>query len=230
VNTVLSNTSDTQAIQCLKESIAAGKHWYVSLLEAIKLWTSTEEDYNERHYCYLIDNEAFDWHVLAERLCEEISGFIPDKELVELLFFDQPPIELPEGEFKKLIGNAKYQAYLNYLYGVLMEEILILAVTEEVRKRRSVLSLNEDNSIVDEAYRRIYGAAQLELVNLFRKEKNYPRRKSMSLGEFKEFIYWLFKQRLKRCDKSRVASDTKKALLKLRFYMKLKSRKASQPL
>lgn len=230
MNTVLSNTSDTQAIQCLKESIAAGKHWYVSLLEAIKLWASTEENYNERHYCYLIDNEAFDWHVLAERLCEEISGFIPDKELVELLFFDQPPIELPEGEFKKLIGNAKYQAYLNYLYGVLMEEILILAVTEEVRKRRSVLSLNEDNSIVDEAYRRIYGAAQLELVNLFRKEKNYPRRKSMSLGEFKEFIYWLFKQRLKRCDKSRVASDTKKALLKLRFYMKLKNRKASQPL
>ncbi len=226
----MSNTSDTQAIQCLKESIAAGKHWYVSLLEAIKLWASTEENYNERHYCYLIDNEAFDWHVLAERLCEEISGFIPDKELVELLFFDQPPIELPEGEFKKLIGNAKYQAYLNYLYGVLMEEILILAVTEEVRKRRSVLSLNEDNSIVDEAYRRIYGAAQLELVNLFRKEKNYPRRKSMSLGEFKEFIYWLFKQRLKRCDKSRVASDTKKALLKLRFYMKLKNRKASQPL
>lgn len=226
----MSNTSDTQAIQCLKESIAAGKHWYVSLLEAIKLWASTEENYNERHYCYLIDNEAFDWHVLAERLCEEISGFIPDKELVELLFFDQPPIELSEGEFKKLIGNAKYQAYLNYLYGVLMEEILILAVTEEVRKRRSVLSLNEDNSIVDEAYQRIYGAAQLELVNLFRKEKSYPRRKSMSLGEFKEFIYWLFKQRLKRCDKSRVASDTKKALLKLRFYMKLKNRKASQPL
>jgi len=230
VNAVLSNAGDTQAIQYLKESIAAGKHWYVSLLEAIKLWTSTEEDYNERHYCYLIDNEAFDWHVLAERLCEEISGLIPDKELVELLFFDQPPIELSEGEFKKLIGNAKHQAYLNYLYGVLMEEILILAVTEEVRKGRSVLGLNEDNSIVDEAYRRIYGAAQLELINLFRKGKSYPRRKSMSLGEFKEFIYWLFKQRLKRCDKSRVASDTKKALLKLRFYMKLKSRKVSQPL
>lgn len=226
----MSNTGDTQAIQYLKESIAAGKHWYVSLLEAIKLWTSTEEDYNERHYCYLIDNEAFDWHVLAERLCEEISGLIPDKELVGLLFFDQPPIELPKDEFKKLIGNAKYQAYLNYLYGILMEEILILAVTEEVRKRRSALGLSEDNSIVDEVYRHIYGATQTELVNLFRKERNYPRRKSMSFGKLKEFMYWLFKQRLKRCDKSRVASDTKKALLKLRFYMKLKSRKAPQSL
>jgi len=28
----------------------------------------------------------------------------------------------------------------------------------------------------------------------------------------KEFTYWLFKYRLKHCDKARVASDTKKAL------------------
>ena len=213
---------DTQAIQHLKEAIAAGKHWYLALLEAIRLWTSPEEDYNGRHYCYLIDNEAFDWLVLAERLCEEIDGLIPEKELIDLLFFDRPPIELTNDEFKKLIGKAKYQAYLNYLYGILVEEILILAVTEEIRKRKRALGLNKDNSTIDEAYQYIYGATQTKLISLFRKEKGYPKRKSMTIGGVKEFTYWLFKQRLKRCDKSRVASDTKKALVKLHRYMRLK--------
>jgi len=214
--------ADIQAIQHLKEAIAAGKHWYLALLEAIRLWSSPEEDYNGRHYRYLIDNEAFDWLVLAERLCEEIDGLIPEEELIDLLFFDRPPIELTKDEFKELIGNAKYQAYLNYLYGVLVEETLILAVTEELRKRKRASGLNEDNGTVDEAYQHIYGATQVELVSLFRKERGYTRRKSMTIGEVKEFTYWLFKQRLKRCDKSRVASDTKKALVKLHRYMRLK--------
>ncbi len=228
ISVVSTHTGDIEAIQHLKEAIAAGRHWYLALLEAIKLWASREEDYNGRHYCYLIDNEAFDWLVLAERLCEEINGLIPDKELIDLLFFDQAPIELTKNEFKELIGNAKYQAYLNYLYGILMEEILILTVTEEIRKRKRALGLNEGSGTVDEAYQHIYGATQAELVNLFRKDKGYPRRKSINVAEVKEFTYWLFKQRLKRCDKSRVASDTKKALAKLHRYMKLKSRNVSQ--
>ena len=219
-----SQTGDIQAIQHLKRAIAEGKHWYLALLEAIRLWVSPEEDYHGRHYRYLIDNEAFDWLVLAERLCEEVDELIPEKEQIDLLFFDRPPVELTKDEFKELIGNAKYQAYLNYLYGVLVEEFLILSVTEEIRKRRRTLGLTEDGEISDEVYQRIYGATQLELVECFRRDKGYPERKSITVGEVKEFTYWLFKQRVKRCDKSCVASDTKKALVKLNYYMRLKSR------
>jgi len=221
---VSSQTGDIQAIQHLKRAIAEGKHWYLALLEAIRLWVSPEEDYHGRHYRYLIDNEAFDWLVLAERLCEEVDELIPEKEQIDLLFFDRPPVELTKDEFKELIGNAKYQAYLNYLYGVLVEEFLILSVTEEIRKRRRTLGLTEDGEISDEVYQRIYGATQQELVECFRRDKGYPERKSITVGEVKEFTYWLFKQRVKRCDKSCVASDTKKALVKLNYYMRLKSR------
>ena len=63
------STRDTQAIQELKSAIAEGKNWYVAVLEAICLWSSLEEDYDGRHYQYLVDNEAFDWLVLTERLC-----------------------------------------------------------------------------------------------------------------------------------------------------------------
>jgi hypothetical protein len=219
---------DAQAIRRLKGAIAEGKHWYAALLEAIKLWASPEEDYNGRHYHYLIDNEAFDWLVLAERLCEEVDGLIPEKELIELLFFDRPPVELSKDEFKNLIGNAKYQAYLNYLYGIFVERVLISTVTDEIRKEKRVLGLNGDEGIVDEAYQRIYGLTQEELLKCFRKEKHYPRLKSMSLNEVNEFTYWLFKYRMKGCDKSRVASDTNKALVKLQELLKAKSRNVSQ--
>jgi len=206
---------DARAIAYIKQAVASGKHWYIALLEAIKLWKSAEEDYQERHYRYLIDGEAFDWLLLAERLSDEISQSIPEKERINLLFFDIPPLELTREEFKKFIGPDKYKAYLNYLYGVLVEENLISAVVDEIRKERLASGSNKHEDILDKAYRRIYGDSQQSLLDSFRKEKRYPKRKSMTLSQLKEFTYWLFKYRIKKCDKSRVASDTKKALIKM---------------
>ena len=217
---------DTRAIQYLREVVAGGKHWYLALLEAIRLWNSAEENYGERHYCYLIDGEAFDWLLLAERLCEEISEFIEEKERIDLLFFDRPPIELSTEKFKKLIGAAKYRAYLNYLYGVVVEEALIAAAVDEIRKERRTLGLNKHEDDLGKAYIRIYGASQQTLLDSFRKERKYAKRKSMSLTEIKEFTYWLFKYRVKNCDQSRVASDTKKALMQMQRYSACATRKA----
>jgi len=217
-----SGNGDAKAIEHLKQTVASGKHWYSALLGAIKLWNSAEEDYNGRHYCYLIEGEAFDWLLLAERLCEEISELIPEKERIDLLFFDRPPLELTNEEFKNSIGAAKYRAYLNYLYGILVEEALISAVVDEVRKERRTLSLNKYEEENDKVYYRIYGASQQTLLNSFRKEKQYSKCGSISLSELKEFTYWLFKYRVKNCDKSRVASDTKKALVRLHHNLALK--------
>jgi len=216
------STQDTQAIRGLKSAIAEGKNWYVAVLEAIRLWSSPEEDYSGRHYQYLVDNEAFDWLVLAERLCEELDGLIPDKERTNLLFFGIPPIELSKDEFKDIIGDFKYQAHLNYFYGILVEKFLILAVNEEIRKKKRVIGLNNDNGVVDETYQRIYGATQFSLLKQFRKERHYPQLRSISLNELNEFTYWLFKYRIKMRDKSCVASDTKKALTKLHEILELK--------
>lgn len=213
---------DSRAIQHLKESVANGKHWYLALLESIKLWKSAEETYKRRRYCYLIDDEAFDWLLLAERLCQEIPEHIPEKERINLLFFDRPPVELPKEEFKKLIGAAKYRAYLNYLYGVLVEEALISAVVDEIRKERRAAGWNKYDDAIDKAYKRVYDQNQQVLFDSFRKEKKYSKRKTVSLGMLKEFNYWLFKYRLKHSDKSRIASDTKKALMHMQRTLALK--------
>ena len=218
------STRDTQAIQRLKNAVTEGRNWYVALLEAVRLWSSPEEDYDGRHYQYLIDNEAFDWLVLTERLCEELDGLIPEKERTNLLFFGIPPVELSKDEFKNLIGASKYQAHLNYFYGILVEKFLLLSATEEIRKKKRTLGLNNDNGVVDEAYQRIYGTTQSALLKQFRKERHYPQLRSISLSELNEFTYWLFKYRIKTRDKSRVASDTKKALTKLHKILELKAR------
>ena len=206
---------NTEAIRHLEQAIISGKHWYIALLEAIGLWTETEETYNGRLYRYLIDGEAFDWLLLAERLCEAVDDLLPEEEKLALLFHGKPPIKLSKGKFKELIGSSKYRQYLNYFYGITVEEALILAVQEEVRKERRTSAYNNEHNLVNEVYQRIYGATRTILLKRFRREKGYPQLKSISLTELKEFIYWLFKYRLKQCDKARGASDTKKALEQL---------------
>ena len=223
------STRDTQAIRGLKNAIGEGRNWYAALLEAIRLWSSHEEDYKGRHYQYVVDNEAFDWLVLTERLCEELDGLIPEKERTNLLFFGIPPVELSKDEFKSLIGASKYRGHLNYFYGILVEQFLLLSVIEEIRKKERVLGLNNDNGIVDEAHQRIYGATQSALLKQFRSERHYPQLRSIRLSELNEFTYWLFKYRIKTRDKSCVASDTKKALTKLHEILRLKARPPYPP-
>jgi hypothetical protein len=203
---------DAEAISYLKQAVGGGKHWYLALLGAIGLWTSAEENYHDRAYVYLIDGEAFDWLLLAERLCEAVDELLPEKERDALLFYGIPPIALNAAEVKELIGEKKYGQYLNYFYGVTVEEALLLAVQEEVDKERHVQGLGKRSQTSDEACRRIYDAERDILLKQFREEKGRQQSDSITLDEMKEFTYWLFKYRLKCCEKARIASDTKKAL------------------
>ncbi|MFH0768820.1 MAG: hypothetical protein V1932_04550 [Chloroflexota bacterium] len=208
----LTQAGAARVIRYLEQAIISGKHWYIALLEAIKLWDIAEEDYSGQTYRYLIAGEAFDWLRLAERLCEAVEGLLPADEKDTLLFHGKPPLNLPAGKFRELIGAAKYHQYLNCFYGITVEEALMLAVEEEVRKERRISGYYKDRDNTNEAYRRIYGTTRAILLRHFRREKRYPQLKSISFTELKEFTYWLFKYRLKHCDKARVASDTKKAL------------------
>lgn len=204
--------SDNEAIKHLKQSIVSGKHWYLALLEAIGLWVSAEETNNDSVNRYLISGEAFDWLLLAERLCETVDSLLPENEKNALLFHGKPPLLLPPEEFKELIGSKKYYQYLNFFYGVTVEEAIILAVQEEVRKERRISGYHKELDCEGEIYQRIYGTKKAFLLKSFRHEKGYPLLRSSGLGELKEFAYWLFKYRLKHCDKAKVASDTKKGL------------------
>jgi hypothetical protein len=205
---------EPEAIRHFRQAVLGGKNWYVALLESVRLWELTEESYEDRNYVYLMAGEALDWMLVAERLCEAVKGLIPGNELTAFLFHGEAPLFLSEREFESLLGRKKHHQYLNYFYGVTVEEALILDTVEEVRKERHAAGyVRETDFVTNEAYRRIYGAPKTVLLQIFREQKGFPLVKSTTLTEIKEFNYWLFKYRVKNSDKARIASDTRKALL-----------------
>ena len=123
------------AIRHLEQAIASGQHWYLALLEAISLWETTEEVYCGRLCRYLINGEALDWLVLAERLCEAADALLPHDEKTTLLFQGKPPLKLATEEFKRLIGSKKYQQYLNFFYGITVEEALTASTNPPIADR-----------------------------------------------------------------------------------------------
>lgn len=203
---------DAEVVRNMEREIKGGGHWYLALLKAIGLWTTAEETFRGHHYRYLIGGEAFDWLLLAERLCLGVDGLPASDEVQKFLFHGLTPIDMPLDEFRQFVGNCKYRQYLNFFYGITVEEALIAAVREEVRKERRGLGLNHEGNTTDLIYQRIYGSDRQSLLDSFRRENSYRALKSITLDELKEFTYWLFKRRVKICDKARVASDTRKGL------------------
>lgn len=202
-----------EAIECLKQGLARGKHWFEALLEAMALWTLPEEVHNGRCYYYLVGCEAFDWLALSQRLLEEVEGQVPELEVNELLFNSKMPLETTPLELRRLLGAEKYRSYLNYFYGVLIEESLIMAVEEEARKRWWCWGFYEpDWDIMDEVFIKLYAASQTELWGKFCIEKGFRQQRQISLHQLNEFTYWLFKRRLGLWDKARIASDTRKGI------------------
>ncbi len=200
----------------LRQEILGGRHWFDATLEAIGRWRVAEETVAGRRYCYLVGGEAFDWMLLAERLAVDIRDLVPAKEMDALLFDGRWPIEVDDADFAERLGPAKYSAHLNYLYGVLVEEALQLSVEEEMHKESaSRAGWGHDPRTDEGMYRRVYGKGLLELKALYYEQCRVILGERVQLDELKSFTYWLFKTRLKRQDKARVASDTRKGLAQL---------------
>ncbi len=198
----------------LRESVQSGeRHWFIAVLEGAGQWPLSEEVLNGRRYRYLIGGEAFDWLMLAERLCESLADLAPKDEREALLTRGRFPVEVSEEEFRRLLGPAKHRAHLNFLYGVRVEEALQLGVAQEVEKQR-LCQVWENGHIDDEVCNRIYGATRRELFNTFRQTRALSGD-GLSLDDRHEFTYWLFKQRVNNADPARVASDTRKGLAML---------------
>lgn len=217
--------SQRPAIRHLREALEGGRDWVTSLLEAVALWSAPEDMHGGRRNSYFIAGEAFDWLLLAERLCQTVDGLVPQVEKEELLFKGRFPTSFDASRFKVLLGVEKYRGHLNYHYGVTVEEALLLATEMEVQKRHASNGVQYIDDHSEEAFLRVYGAPRAEKLIQFRHENGYPSKRTISIGEAKEFTYWLFKYRLENSDKARTASDTRKGLWQLHL-MKEASRES----
>ena len=211
-----------EAILRFRTALATGTPWQRALLEAMGRWTIPEEVLDGRRYRYLLMGEAFDWMLLAERLCDGVDGAIPLEEKERLLFDGAIPETVGEDQFKDYLGPSKYRAYMNYRYGVVLEEALQLTAEEEVRKLHISRSYSGTDELTEESYIRLYQKPRSELLKTFQKETRKDRRRNLSLSDLKEFTYWLHKLRINLWVPARVASDTRKAIKRLELLERSK--------
>lgn len=200
-----------QGVDAFIEALDRGDDWYPALLSVIARWTAASERIEDEDYEYLVAGEAFDWLRLAQRLIEAAGDRVPADEAERLLFDGAPPGGEDEDAFARAIGPAKHRAHLNYQYGVVVEETLLLAAELELQKAGMLAGSGRPAPEV-EAYERVYGKPLNELLMLYRAESGLPWDDSISLGELKAFTYWCSKYRFKNSEPARVASDTRKAL------------------
>ncbi len=209
--------------------------WQLALIETMALWPLASERIDGRNLVYLLAGEAFDWRTLAERILGAPDIPIPEEEREELLLNWALPAGLKEEEFRRLIGFAKGAGFLNYFYGVTVEQAILLAVEEEVRKRRYARGFAPDDVGVEVAYEILYGATRDELITEFggetggrvSRQSRGPERAAGNLGNIDHFTYWLFQRRFKNADPARIASDTRKGLELLERMRLAQARKNS---
>ena len=208
-------TQDKETIELLREALMDGNEWPTALLEAISHWAAPYETCQGREYTYFIGGEAFDWLLLAERLFRAMDDFVPEQEKEDLLFRARFPSYFDNSQFKALLGVDKYRGYLNYFYGVTVEEALHLAEEYAANKRHISNGNLYRKDFSEGVFIRIYQSQRSTLFKQFRKEMGIPTKRSSTLTETKEFTYWLFKHRLMVSDKAKIASDTRKGLQEL---------------
>lgn len=199
----------------MRQMISEGQPWFEALVDAVGRWRLPAEHVRGRDYRYLVGGEAFDWMLLAERLLDDAADLVPAAEASALLFEGRWPIEMDDDEFAARIGTAKYSAHLNFLYGVLVEEALQLHVEEEIHKESFARVWGQDPREDLSMYSRVYGKSRTELLSLYYEETGTLLREQVTYPQWRDFTYWLFSFRLRRQDKARVASDTRKGLAQL---------------
>ena len=236
--------STVDVLENFLSAISAGQPWFDALMRAIAVWDAPQETVDGRSFRYLIGGEAFDWLLLAERLLESAAiaapNAVPATESERLLFegvappddLGERPARLSDDRLCDLIGEHKHRAHLNYLYGVVVEQALQYAVELDLAKERASVNIKDARSpedAQDPIYERIYSRPRADLLREFREEAAHPNDPHISLAELHEFLYWLFKYRVKNQEPARVASDTRKALAQLSRIEASAGRQRRQP-
>jgi len=204
-----------------------GDPWYPALLDVIARWIAPDEAVEGIPHTYLIAGEAFDWLRLAERLITAAGNRIPAEAAERLLARGEAPDAGDEDEFARAIGPQKHRAHLNFQYGVVIEETLLLAAEMELTKARTIDGPRGEPPDVA-AYEAVYGKPLAELQALYRADTGAPLGSRVSESEWQAFIYWCSKYRFRMGEPARVASDTRKALALLSRLRSERARPTTQ--
>ena len=100
---------DTDPIQSLITALQNGVDWPTALLRAMAAWRAPHDAVGDLRRDYFIGGEAFDWLLLAERLCEAAGDLIPPQERDALLFNGAFPPDFDRSPLQRTARRAKTQ-------------------------------------------------------------------------------------------------------------------------
>ena len=200
-----------QGVEAFRRAVESGEEWYPALLEVISRWVAPDEEVDGVRLHYLIGGEAFDWLLLAQRILGAAVDLVPPREAERLVVEGIPPRNETEDDFEAAIGPAKYRAHLNFQYGVVIEELLLLAAEQELNKTGRLSGHGLPPADVM-AYERVYGKTFDELKVLYQSEEGVTLPERVSQTDVRLMLYWLSKFRIRHAEPARIASDTRKAM------------------
>jgi len=209
------STEVKDLIASLRSSIQKNNNWQYYLIKAMGQWPLASEEFkNGIKYDYLIFEEAFDWPLLARRLAMEFTDLVDHDDVLSNLNSGKIIHEFNQNEIHELFGTAKYRAYLNYWYGVVVEESLHQAANKMLQKDLFSRGFHDKQidgeAILMHVYEQKNSVLMEEFFNLLGdKIAVCPDR----LGVW--ILYFLFKMRVSKGEPTRVASDTSIAIQRL---------------
>lgn len=202
----------------------AGSHWYLAALRACGQWRQATEIHQGRRLDYLVASEALDLLLLIDRIASTRRDAVPRAERDALRFHGRPPVYVPGDAFASALGVARFNAYLNFFYGVDVEEALVHAVELEAGKAHPL-----DRGAAD-VYPLVYGRTLEELLATYRTACGMADDGQVRWADWKAFTYWRFRLRLRTQVPARMASDTRKGIALLQRLRGVKADQSPDPL
>ena len=199
-------------------------HWYPAALRACGQWRLATETFQRRRLTYLVAHEALDLVLLIDRIASTRRDAVPRVERDELRFHGRPPIYIPGHAFADALGEARYKAYLNYFYGIDVEEAVVHAVELEAAKAHPI-----DRASAD-AYLLVYGQTLEDLLAAYRAARRLTQNERVRWDVWKDFTYWRFRLRLRAQIPARMASDTRKGIALLQRLRGVASAESPDPM
>ncbi|MDE2767720.1 MAG: hypothetical protein OXO54_10005 [Chloroflexota bacterium] len=162
--------------------------------------------------------------LLIDRIASTRRDAVPRAERNELRFHGRPPVHVSGDAFAGALGTARFNAHLNYFYGVDVEEAVVHAVELQVGKGHPL-----DRGAVD-VYQVVYGTTLDELLAAYRAGRGLKDDGRVRWADWKDFTYWCFRLRLRTQVPARIASDTRKGIALLQRLRGVGSDESPDPL
>tara|TARA_Y100001970_G_scaffold225688_1_gene278739 strand:- start:18142 stop:18807 length:666 start_codon:yes stop_codon:yes gene_type:complete len=204
------NFSPKKYINQLNQKFNSDELLIDTFLKIIGKWPVKTEIINNIEYKYWIDDEAFNWHLLATRIIFSLNEETNKKPLNAFL---HSTYLLPGSDQRKIINlfpPDKYRAHLNFIYGVVLEEVIICF--NEMEKNKDIINQFHASDAINAVYLDLYGYNFSEFKRIYEFEKKIKLDKFDSLYSYYDFLYWSWKYRIKKSTPEKIAYDSQSGI------------------